>query len=79
MSGNVQINGLIIVYGTNNYVDIETTTGTPRLYGGFIMAGPAHSSFTMKGNGQYYYSSQTLNNIKKAPSLQAYSIVSWWE
>lgn len=79
LSGTVKIYGIVIVYGENIEVNIESSSGTPKVYGAFLMSGPAHSSFSMKGNGDYIYSSQTLNNVKHAASLRAYTVLEWWE
>lgn len=79
LSGTVKIYGIVIVYGENVEVNIETSMGTPNVYGAFLMSGPPHSSFGMKGNGKYYYSSQTLNNVKRASALRAYKVLEWWE
>ncbi|MDE3058431.1 MAG: hypothetical protein KGJ59_10795 [Bacteroidota bacterium] len=79
ISGSVRIYGIVINYGSNVTVDITTTTGTPKIYGGFLMSGPPKSTFTMKGNGYYTYSSQALNNVKNGSTLLAYHILDWWE
>jgi hypothetical protein len=79
LSGTVKIYGIVIVYGENIEVNIESSSGTPKVYGAFLMSGPAHSSFSMKGNGDYYYSSQTLGNVQRASSLRAYKVLEWWE
>jgi hypothetical protein len=79
ISGSVKIYGIVINYGSNVTVNITTTTGTPKIYGGFLMAGPPKATFTMKGNGYYTYSSQALNNVKNGSTLLAYHIIEWWE
>ncbi len=79
ISGSVRIYGIVINYGSNVTVNITTTTGTPKIYGGFLMAGPPHASFTMKGNGYYTYSSQALDNVKNGSTLLAYHVFEWWE
>jgi hypothetical protein len=79
LGGTVKIYGIVIVYGENIEVNIESSSGTPKVYGAFLMSGPAHSSFSMKGNGDYYYSSQTLGNVQKASALRAYRVLEWWE
>lgn len=79
ISGTVRIYGIVINYGSSVTVDIVTTSGTPKIYGGFLMSGPPKSSFTIVGNGEYYYSSQALANVSKAPALRAYQIIDWWE
>ena len=79
LSGTVKIYGIVIVYGEDIEVNIESSSGTPEVYGAFLMSGPAHSSFSMKGNGDYYYSSQTLSNVQRASALRAYRVLEWWE
>ncbi len=79
ITGTVTIYGIVICYGDSVTVNINTTSGTPKIYGAFLMSGPPKSSFSMKGNGQYYYSSQALKNVQNAPSLRAYQIIDWWE
>ena len=79
LGGSVKIYGIVIVYGENIEVNIESSSGTPKVYGAFLMSGPAHSSFSMKGNGDYYYSSQALKNVQRASALRAYRVLEWWE
>ncbi|HLP17405.1 MAG TPA: hypothetical protein VK470_14170 [Bacteroidota bacterium] len=79
LSGTVDIFGMVIVYGEEVTVDFSVSTGTPQVYGGILLTGPNHSSFAMKGTVDYHYSSKTLNDVKNAKALRAYSITEWWE
>jgi hypothetical protein len=79
LKGTVNIYGMVIVYGDNVAVNLDAASGTPQVYGGLLLSGPSHSSFSMNGTGNYYYSSQALNNVKNAKALRAYQIVEWWE
>jgi hypothetical protein len=79
LKGTVNIYGMVIVYGETVAVDLNAASGTPQVYGGLLLTGPSHSSFSMNGTGNYYYSSQALNNVKNAKALRAYQIIEWWE
>ncbi|MGE5314247.1 MAG: hypothetical protein ACM3Q4_06110 [Acidobacteriota bacterium] len=79
LKGTVNVYGMIIVYGETVAVDLNAASGTPQVYGGLLLTGPSHSSFSMNGTGNYYYSSKALNDVKNAKALRAYSVVEWWE
>lgn len=80
-SGGIDFKGLIVVYGKNNVVDF-TSTGTPKIIGGLIVAGRA-ASLTLKGTGsvgaKIAYSCDALYKAKNLSKLRYYAVLEWYE
>ena len=80
-AGGIDFHGLVVVYGRNNIVDF-TSTGTPKIVGGLIVAGRA-ASLTLKGTGssggKVAYSCQALNKAKNLTKLRYYAVQEWYE
>lgn len=84
IKGNVKITGTFKFYGLmiayNDVVSISVdAAGTADMYGGMIMAGGAHSSFSMQGTATFYYSSASLSNVRKIQRLRLYALQHWYE
>ncbi len=80
-SGGIDFHGLIVVYGKNNVVDF-TSTGTPKVVGGLIVAGRA-ASLTLKGTGsvgaKVAYSCDALYKARNLTKLRYYAVLEWYE
>ena len=78
ITGTVKFYGLMIAYNDQVSISVDAA-GTADLYGGLIMAGPAHSTFSMTGTATFYYSSQAIDNLRKIQRLRLYALQSWYE
>jgi len=80
-AGGIDFHGLIIVYGKNNTVDF-TSTGTPKITGGIIVAGKA-ANLTLKGTGssgaKVAYSCDALDKARNVGKLRYYGVLEWYE
>ncbi len=80
-SGGIDFKGLIVVYGKNNVVDF-TSTGTPKIVGGLIVAGRA-ANVTLKGTGsvgaKIAYSCDALFKARNLSKLRYYGVLEWYE
>ena len=80
-AGGIDFHGLIVVYGKNNVVDF-TSTGTPKVVGGIIVAGRA-ANLTLKGTGsvgaKIAYSCDALYMARNLSKLRYYAVLEWYE
>lgn len=80
LAGTFAFHGLVIAYKEASLIEeAALSTGTPDIYGAFLMAGGTGSSFTMKGNVKVLYSSEAIKNAMGIAKLQAYRVISWYE
>lgn len=79
LAGTFTWHGLVIAYGDQSQIRVTASTGTPEIYGGLIMSGGPNSSFSMKGNVNMAYSSQSLEMARWIKKLLAYRIMEWYE
>jgi hypothetical protein len=82
VAGNFDFHGLVIVFGTTNVISF-TSSGTPQIVGGLIIAGNAGVSITLNGGGavgaKVKYSSAALENARNIGRLRYYTILDWYE
>ena len=83
ITGKIDFHGLVIVYKESviDVVDVLETGGGSgaNIIGGMMMAGPAGSSFEMRGSQQTLYSKAALDLAKMIGHLQWYTVLSWYE
>lgn len=81
VSGRIDFHGLVIAY-KETVIDVLETGGGSKIsniIGGMLVAGPAGSSFEMRGNHTTVYSKKALEIAKYISKLQWYSILYWYE
>ncbi|MEX0736320.1 MAG: hypothetical protein WD182_02690 [Bacteroidota bacterium] len=82
VTGNFDFHGLVVIYGTNNVINF-TSSGTPQIVGGLIIAGNAGVSVTLNGGGsvgaKVKYSSEALEQARNIGRLRYYTILDWYE
>ncbi len=82
VTGNFDFQGLVVVFGTNNVINF-TSSGTPQIVGGLIIAGNAGVSVTLNGGGavgaKVKYSSAALERARNIGRLRYYTILDWYE
>lgn len=82
VTGDFSFYGLVVVFGTNNVINF-TSSGTPQIVGGLIVAGNAGVSLTLNGGGsvgaKIKYSSEALDNARNIGRLRYYTILDWYE
>ena len=76
--GTFKFHGLLITY-SDVTIDVAFAAGTPDIIGAVLVAGPAGTKFTMKGNSWVGYSKDALEMAKYINKLQAYRVVRWYE
>jgi hypothetical protein len=83
ITGRIDFHGLVVVYKETviDVVDVTETGGgaVANIIGGMMMAGPANSSFEMRGSQSTLYSKDALNLAKYIGHLQWYTVLYWYE
>lgn len=75
-SGNFTFKGLVIIIGNQQMT--FSSTGTTKIYGALIVSGKA-TTYSSKGSGDIYYSSQALSIVKNKLSNGKIINLAWWE
>ncbi|MBA4312911.1 MAG: hypothetical protein C0417_09800 [Chlorobiaceae bacterium] len=83
ITGRIDFHGLVVVYKETviDVVEVLETGGgaIANVIGGMMMAGPAGSSFEMRGSQQTLYSKDALELAKYIGHLQWYTVLYWYE
>jgi hypothetical protein len=81
VSGSIDFHGLAIAY-KETIIDVLETGGGGKIsniIGGMLVAGPAGSSFEMRGSQNTVYSKKALEIVRYISKLQWYNILYWYE
>jgi hypothetical protein len=78
LTGTFTFHGLVVAY-KEMQIDVTFAKGTPDVIGGLLMAGPAGSTFDMRGSSAISYSKDAIELAKYINKLQWYKVVYWYE